>query len=400
MLSVEDKVVLISRMAEEVLEPRELHAAFLRQDSEGKGLTCYDGFEPSGRIHIAQGLLKAINVNRLLRCGIRCLFYIADWFALLNNKCGGDLEKIRRLGQYFVEVWKASGMRGIDAPDACCAPDAHAAVKFVWASEFIRDNSQQYWLRVLDVSRSFNVPRLQRCSTIMGRDAGDGQPIAQIIYPCMQAADVIELGLDFVEMGVDQRKVNMLARDYCDKLPERKGRKPVIVMHHMLLGLVGGKMSKSVAGSAIYMDDDRTDIEARIMTADCPPCTHRAAEGEAVEGVLEVGANPILEYYRYIVFGAAEVGILSERLEDRRFDCGVDIPFAGRNAAASVSVHTYACFEDLATDYAKEALTAEELKRSLVEYVDALLAPVRAHFTRTPELQELLEFVKHVRLTR
>ena len=28
---------------------------------------CYDGFEPSGRMHIAQGILKAINVNR---CGI------------------------------------------------------------------------------------------------------------------------------------------------------------------------------------------------------------------------------------------------------------------------------------------------------------------------------------------
>lgn len=25
---------------------------------------CYDGFEPSGRMHIAQGILKAINVNR------------------------------------------------------------------------------------------------------------------------------------------------------------------------------------------------------------------------------------------------------------------------------------------------------------------------------------------------
>ena len=32
----------------------------------------YDGFEPSGRMHIAQGILKAINVNRLTAAG--CVF--------------------------------------------------------------------------------------------------------------------------------------------------------------------------------------------------------------------------------------------------------------------------------------------------------------------------------------
>ena len=30
----------------------------------GKFLYAYDGFEPSGRMHIAQGVMKAINVNR------------------------------------------------------------------------------------------------------------------------------------------------------------------------------------------------------------------------------------------------------------------------------------------------------------------------------------------------
>jgi tyrosyl-tRNA synthetase len=29
---------------------------------------------------------------------------------MLNNKLGGDLEKIEIVGDYFVEVWKACGM--------------------------------------------------------------------------------------------------------------------------------------------------------------------------------------------------------------------------------------------------------------------------------------------------
>jgi len=50
-----------------------------------------DGFEPSGQIHIAQGLLRAISINKLTEAG--CTFYllVADWHALANNKMGGDL---------------------------------------------------------------------------------------------------------------------------------------------------------------------------------------------------------------------------------------------------------------------------------------------------------------------
>ena len=34
-----------------------------------KEFILYDGFEPSGRMHIAQGLFKAINVASLRNCG-------------------------------------------------------------------------------------------------------------------------------------------------------------------------------------------------------------------------------------------------------------------------------------------------------------------------------------------
>lgn len=58
----------------------------------------------------------------------------------------------------------------------------------------------------------------------------------------------------------------MLAREYAIKI---KCKKPVIVSHHMLLGLIGGKMSKSISGGAIFMDDTTEDVERKIMAADC-----------------------------------------------------------------------------------------------------------------------------------
>ena len=57
-----------------------------------------------------------------------------------------------------------------------------------------------------------NLARIQRCCTIMGRKETDEMSAAQIFYPCMQAADVFFLKADICQLGMDQRKVNMLAR--------------------------------------------------------------------------------------------------------------------------------------------------------------------------------------------
>jgi tyrosyl-tRNA synthetase len=36
--------------------------------------------------------------------GCTFVFWVADWFAQLNNKMGGDLDNIRTVGLYFIEV--------------------------------------------------------------------------------------------------------------------------------------------------------------------------------------------------------------------------------------------------------------------------------------------------------
>ena len=149
---------------------------------------CYDGFEPSGRMHIAQGVLKALNVNKLTRAGCVFKFWVADWFALLNNKYDGDLKKIRTCGQYFVEVWRAAGMEMDN-------------VEFLWASDEINAHANDYWLRVMDIARRFNIPRVVRCCTAMGRKEEDDLSAAQIFYPCMQAADIFFLKVSSLARG-------------------------------------------------------------------------------------------------------------------------------------------------------------------------------------------------------
>ena len=90
-LSVEEKVAIAMSVGEEVLTVDELRALYTAREHP----IVYDGFEPSGRMHIAQGVLRAINVNKLTSTGCIFKFWVADWFAQLNNKMDGDLKKIR-----------------------------------------------------------------------------------------------------------------------------------------------------------------------------------------------------------------------------------------------------------------------------------------------------------------
>ena len=85
-------------------------------------------------------------------------------------------------------------------------------VRFLWASDEINNHADEYWTLVMDIARVNNLARIQRCCTIMGRKDTDEMSAAQIFYPCMQCADVFFLKADICQLGMDQRKVNMLAR--------------------------------------------------------------------------------------------------------------------------------------------------------------------------------------------
>jgi len=160
-LSLDERVRLCLSVGEEVIQESELKELLAKKEL----FNCYDGFEPSGRMHIAQGIMKAINVNKITRAGGIFIFWVADWFALLNNKMGGDLQKIQVVGRYFVEVWKAAGMNLNN-------------VKFLWASEEINRRPDEYWSTVIDISRKNNISRIKRCAQIMGRTEGDDMPCA------------------------------------------------------------------------------------------------------------------------------------------------------------------------------------------------------------------------------
>lgn len=110
-MPLEERFQLCRSVAEECVQDDDLMALLKARASP----VAYDGFEPSGRMHIAQGVMKALNVNKLTKAGCTFKFWVADWFAQLNNKVGATA---RRTSRYYASPHPMSaGLRS-----RCCHP--------------------------------------------------------------------------------------------------------------------------------------------------------------------------------------------------------------------------------------------------------------------------------------
>lgn len=368
-LTTAERIQLIKEVGAEIVGEDELPALL----ESGEQLFTYDGFEPSGQMHIAQGIMRAINTNKMIEAGFIFKMLVADWYGFLNNKMGGDIEKIKDVGRYFIEIWKACGMN-LDS------------VQFVWTSEFVKQDG--YWETVLRVGKTTSLNRILRTTEIMGRSESDDLSAAQIFYPAMQCTDIFKLGTKVTQLGMDQRKVNMLAREIG---PELGYWKPIVVSSRMLRGLgkpsdstdpvekaIAAKMSKSIPDSAIFMTDTPEDVARKIQKAYC-------LEGDTTD-------NPILEYCKYLIFESNHL-----KLDQPILDAGLFVVDREERFGGNVS---YASYAELEADFASKKLFPLDLKNAVTKYINRMLQPVREHFEQNQEAKELLAKIQSYQITR
>ncbi len=286
-MDIERKIELVKRKpTEEVVTDEDLRHIFETHNHPKH----YIGFEISGQVHIGTGLCTALKVRDFLEAGIKPKIFLADYHSYINQKLGGDLEKIREVANgYFKHAFVSLGMFD------------ESKVDFVLASDLY---DSDYWKTVLKITKDTTINRMLRCITIMGRKESEATSSASIVYPAMQAADIFMLDVQIAHAGMDQRKVHMLARELSHSY-----KKEFVAVHgHLLPGLKGSqrmsvpgtssiqekseididaKMSKSKPDSAIFIHDSEDDIKRKIAKAACDP------------GITE--RNPIIEYAEYLV---------------------------------------------------------------------------------------------------
>jgi tyrosyl-tRNA synthetase len=261
-------------------------------------------------------------------------------------------------------------------------------VEFLWTSDFV--GKREYWETVMKVSKSASLKRILRTTEIMGRSEMDDLSGAQILYPCMQVTDIFQvMKCQVTQLGMDQRKVNMLAREVG---PELGYWKPVVLSHGMLQGLgkplsesadateraISMKMSKSKPDTAIFMTDTAEDVSRKINNAYCP-------EGESKD-------NPILDYCKQIIFQSQYLKRATPLLNDGKFEIVREERFGG-----NVSYSTY---EELEKDFVEKKLFPLDLKVAVIKAINELLEPVRRHFVEDEFARNLLEEVKSYQVTR
>jgi tyrosyl-tRNA synthetase len=351
-MDIEEKVDLIKRPPTEEVVTEEALRELLQREPHPKH---YIGLEVSGLLHLGSLVVLGFKINDFMKAGIRCKVYLADWHSYINNKWGGDWDKIRQVARDYYA----------DAFTFFCP-----GVEVAYGSELYHDNDS-YWRDMIVFSKQISLARDTRCLTIMGRTTKDKLDVAQYIYPPMQATDIRAMDLDIVHAGLDQRKVHMLAREV---FPGLGWKVPVAVHHHLLAGLeeprvtgldedaavdktISSKMSKSKPDSAIFIHDSEAEIQRKVGKAWCP------------EKVVQ--ANPILEYAKYIIFHETDT-LTVERPEKY----GGNVSFRG--------------YGELERAYAEGKLHPTDLKKAVAKELGTILTPVREHFEGRKIIQELL----------
>ncbi len=340
-MDLEARAEVIARNTEEVLTPDELRALLEREARP----RAYVGFEPSGRLTVGHMVL-ARKMRELQEAGCELTVFLADWHAWINDKLGGDRDRIAAAGRYMKEAFVALGVDG-------------AAARWRWAHE-LTDHAG-YWQRVLTIAKGTSVARTKRAMTVLGRSEEETSlDTAKLFYPAMQAADIFELSADIALSGLDQRRAHVLAREAA-----HAARWPVPVAVHtpLISSLRGGgrmdpaagalehKMSKSDPLSAILLPSPKELIEERIRGAFCP--------------AREVEGNPVVEIARYLLFPARG---------------GLTVP---REARFGGPLRFESPDEFLAA-WRAGGLHPQDLKGAVGPALAELAAPVAAHFERHP----------------
>ena len=348
-MDVTEKIRLVTREpTEEVVTQEELLNLF-NTNSQPKH---YIGLEISGFMHLGSLILTGFKINDFIKAGVKCTVFLADWHTYLNNKLGGDWDKIRMVSKYYADAFKMF-----------CP-----GVEIVEGSQ-LYESKRDYWLNLVKFSKNMSLERTMRSLTIMGRSTEkDKIDLGQLFYPPMQAVDIHTMDLDIVHAGMDQRKIHMLVREI---FPKMKWKVPVAVHHHILAGLgepepasdsdsdfVSSKMSKSKSASGIFVHDTDEVINSKFKKAWCP------------EGMVE--KNPVLEISKYIIFHK-----FNEVTVERPEKFGGNV--------------TYTSYQDLEGDFAQKKLHPSDLKATVSKYVTEIIRPIREKITLTPELAEAIK---------
>ena len=141
-MDIEDRISLVMKEpTEEAITQKELRELFETKPHPRH----YIGYEISGLLHLGSLFIAGNKIKDLLQAGVECTVFLADWHSLLNNKLGGDWEKIQAGAKYFEEAFR------LFSGDS-------KRLSFVTGSS-IYHNNDDYWMKVMRIAKASTISR-------------------------------------------------------------------------------------------------------------------------------------------------------------------------------------------------------------------------------------------------
>ena len=316
-MNIDEKIQKIEEGTLEVIDTAELKDV-LEKDQP----IAYTGYEPSGKIHLGHAVTVQ-KLKTLQDLGFKIKILLADYHAYLNGK--GELDEIRKTAEYNMKCFKALGL--------------DETTDFILGSSFQLEPS--YSDKVYKLATLTTLKRARRSMDQVSRH-DDNPKVASVIYPIMQTVDMDALDVDIALGGMEQRKIQMLARENLEKLGANV---PVCIHTPLLHGLDGDAKMSSSKGNFIAIDDSVEEITKKINKSYCP-------QGEIED-------NPMIEIAETFVYPNQEK-LLIKRPE--KFGGDIELTH-----------------EELLNDFANGELHPMDLKNGIKDFLIEYLAPVREY---------------------
>ena len=327
---VEERLDLITRNLQEVIGEDELKGLLKSK----KEISVYWGTMPTGSISIAY-FFPMLKIADFLKAGLRVKILLADLHAALDSVPWDLVEK--RYNYYEKAIVTILKTIGVDTKK----------LEFVKGSDF--QLTPEYMNDVLKLSVLSSVNDATRAASEAVKTAKVGNvKVSGLIYPLMQALDEEYLKVNIQFAGVDQRKIQVFAREF---LPKIGYKQRIELMSPMIRGLVGKQMSSSIEATKIDLLDDEKKVIVKIKNAEC-------AAGNSDNGIMAL--------LQYLIFGVKN-NFIVER--DEKY---------GGNLV-------YESYEKVETDFKSKKLHPLDLKNAVAKEINVLLE----NFRKDKKLKEL-----------
>lgn len=315
----------------------------------------YWGTAPTGKIHLGY-IIQSLKLRDIVNAGCELIILIADLHAFLDSQKSEE-SQIEARSEYYIKLMRSLLARlGVDLEK----------VKFVKGTSF--QLNEEY---TMDVYRLGSRTTYNHCkhagSEVVKQEKN--VPMTNLMYPILQALDMVHLKCDAFIGGNDQIKINSFGMDFLSSIGYTQ--RYTYLMTPMIAGISTKKQDATVKMSS---SGDSSKVELLFTPEEIKKAISKAYCLEK-----DIDDNSLLKLCKNLVFK------LTNEFPTVKYD---------GETKTCLPFKTYTSYDELEKDFALGSvdggLHPADLKDSMTNFFVDFLKPIRDDFDND-DARELIQ---------